>query len=67
MYIVFEENSDTRFNGKRFELFRVRWDYETGDYIQDPNGSGYAIKDPETGRFLPFSDDPECFGKVTED
>lgn len=67
MYILCNWNAGPRFVGRKIEVFRIRFDDGTNQYVRDPNGPSFGIIDPATGKIAELSDEPEMFGEVTEE
>jgi hypothetical protein len=62
----FNNNADSRYAGRMFDLFPVKWDSESHSWIQCDESNVLGINAPGIG-INPFFHDPSLFGVITEE
>ncbi len=61
-----EDKKRPAFSGKKFELFRVRWDKKTRKTVKTGNAKQWGLEHPVDGRIIMLRRKLEHYGRVME-
>lgn len=61
-----EDKKRPAYSGKRFQLFRVRWDKRLRKTVLAPNSKRWGLHHPSDGRIIMLRRDPSQYGRVVE-
>jgi hypothetical protein len=68
MRILFwkEDKKRPAYSGKRFNLFKVRWDTRLRKTVKTETGERWGFYHPSDGRIIMLRKDPSRYGRVIE-
>ncbi len=68
MRILFwkEDKKRPAYSGKRFNLFRVRWDTRLRKTVKTEKGERWGFHHPSDNRIIMLRKDPSRYGRVIE-
>lgn len=68
MRVLFWKEDKRRplYSGKRFDLFKVRWDKKSHKWVKTEKGQRWGMHHPFDNRIIGLRKDPKHYGRVIE-